>query len=126
MNEIGKNLDLLSKLTGENCLLDTKIETISIFEMNFCLIAEITLKMRKRSFFDKILLRLIGVKEYSFYYRSDRIFYNVERCKLLLSDEDFFYLCTDPFDDTNEISEHDQDYIFAKEIVAMELAEGSE
>jgi 3'-phosphoadenosine 5'-phosphosulfate (PAPS) 3'-phosphatase len=45
---------------------------------------------------------------------------------LLLTNENNFYLCTDPFDGTNEISEHDQDYILAKEIVAMELAEGSE
>lgn len=122
MNEIGKNNSLLSKLSGENCLLDAKIERLVIYN-GVRLIIEITFKMRPKSDFDRVLIRFIDVFEYSFYYNSDYIFYNIERYKFFSKNKNNFYLSLDPFDETSEISDKDQDYIFAKEVVGLEFDE---
>jgi hypothetical protein len=120
MKEIGKNNKLLSKLTGENCLLDTKIEHLSIFAADN-LIIEITFLMRPKSDFERVTIRFSGVLEYSFYYNTDYIFYNVERYKFFLDNNNNFYLSLDPFNEAVEISDQDQDYIIAKEVVGMEF-----
>lgn len=64
---------------------------------------------------NRILLRFIDVKEYSFYYSSHRIFYNVETYKFFKSG-DLYYVSFDPVDESESISDDDQDYIKASSV----------
>jgi hypothetical protein len=64
------------------------------------------------------MIKLIFKKvlSYSFYHESGYSFYNVESFKLLALTNNKFYLSLDPFDEKEEVSEEDQDFIIAKHI----------
>ena len=56
-------------------------------------------------------LKLLTVKEYSFYWNDRYNFYYIETFKLLKK-ENLFYLCFDPANESSlDISENDQDFI---------------
>ena len=110
----------MKKLVGNLSLISSQMKKISIYSKDdlVCIDLEIELMYKKGK--NQILLRFTGVVEYSFYYLSGNIFYNVERCKFFKS-EDLFYISFDPVDETELIAGEDQDYIKAGSVEAYFL-----
>ncbi len=120
MKEIGKNEKLLSNLLGRNCLLDSSVKEVRIFNSEEVKV-EIFFNMRQDSDFKRVLLRFVGVREYCFYHTEQYIFYNVEQYKFMYDETYKFYLSLDPYEEDQRISEKDQDYIFANEVVGYSI-----
>ncbi len=77
--------------------------------------------MRSQSEYKKVRLKFIDVCKYLSYFENSHIFYNVERVKFLCLSEGLTYFSLDPADELLEISEDDQDFILAKEIIGYEI-----
>lgn len=102
--------------SGENSLLDARIESVAIKNTDFLCI-DLIFKMSENSIYEKILLRFIDVIEFSFFHNNNYVFYNVEDVKFIKNVDNQFYLSLDP-STQDGISERDQDYIVSKSIVA--------
>jgi len=63
-------------------------------------------------------LKFNRVKEFLLFWNSDNIFYNVESYKLFKINN-YVYLSLDPFDESNSISEKDQDYILCENMLVV-------
>jgi len=114
MSTIGKNDELLKYLSLHKLyILDSELFKIDIFEKGNTPSIELYFKLSNKSKLLKV--KFTNVKEYSFYYRSDHYFYNVERCKFFKKD-DLFYLSVDPYNEAEEINDEDQDFILCNEI----------
>ena len=121
MKEIGKGKDLLSKLSGENSILDASVKRISIFDEDDALKIELVLNMRSSSEYGSILICFEDVIEYGFYYTQEHIFYNIEQYKFFYNPKSGYYISLDPIDEVNELSEEDQDFILSKDVIAFAL-----
>lgn len=107
---------LLNILSGNLSLVSSRLTKVCIYDEDNRLCIDVGLElMYNRKGNNKILLKFIGVEEYSFYYSSHRIFYNVEIYKFFKSGE-LFYVSFDPVDESEVVSDDDQDYIKAKSI----------
>lgn len=115
MEFIGKQENIVDKLQSELTLLSSRIERVNIYVNDHILCIDIDVELAYKKNGNKILLKFIDVLEYSFFYRSHRYFYNVEIFKLFKTDN-YFYVSFDPLDESENISEDDQDYIKAKNI----------
>ncbi len=117
MNVIAKNEDVISKLTGNETLLDGEVKGLSIFLEDDDLVITVDVKIRrKKSKFKSIKIKFLEVEEYSFYYVASIFFYNIERVKLFSLERGNFYLSLDPYDDKQEMDERDQDFIISKRL----------
>ena len=108
---------LLSTLSDDLSLVSSRLSKVCIYTQNDLLCIDIEAELMYRKENKKILLRLIDVEEYSFYYSSHRIFYNVEIYKFFKSGN-LFYISFDPVDESEVISDDDQDFIKAKAVEA--------
>ncbi len=120
MEEIAKNQQLLSVLSGKNSLLDSSLKKINIFEDD-TLKADLVFWMLPRSQYRKLLIRFVDVSEYSFCWKKDHIFYYVERYKFIYDSQRNFYISLDPVDENPQVSDEDQDFIFSREIIGYLL-----
>ncbi|GBC62889.1 hypothetical protein DENIS_3873 [Desulfonema ishimotonii] len=120
MKEIGKNIEVLSILSGENSILDAVLKRIIILQEDV-LKVELLLQMRPNSEFDRVLLKFINVSEYCFYYNDETIFYNIERYKFFYDHPNGFYICLDPEEESQKPSDSDQDFIVAQNLVAYSI-----
>ena len=78
-----KDLKALDYLSGNNSLLDSKIESFSIGAESDNVFVDIIITMRKSSEYKKLLLKFRKCLEYQFSYSNDYFFYNVESLKFL-------------------------------------------
>ena len=100
-------------LKNQVTFLDARIEEIKIFSENEILNISVTLITRS----GKISILFEDVVEYNFYHNKNYIFYNVEDYKFLyLNSSEEFYISFDPDQSTQELCEHDGDFIRAKKI----------
>jgi hypothetical protein len=114
MNSVGKNEGLIDYMASKKLyLLSGVLNRVVIFEEQGmpCIELYFTLIAKK----DRLKIRFNNISEYSFYYRDDCYFYNIERCKFF-KNRDTFYLSLDPYDDKEEINDNDQDFILCREI----------
>ena len=107
-----------------DCLLDSFSETFNILDAT---ISEIKIYMNKKHLIVELYMKLSyphnmnlklcfsGVKEYSFYWNDNHIFYNIESYKLFKANN-LFYMSLDPDGEENEISQNDQDFILCENI----------
>lgn len=114
MKYLNRNNELIELLYDKLSLTSSKVDRINILKEDAVLNIEIDFELftLKDNF---IRLKFIDILEYSFYYNSDYIFYNVETVKLI-NTERGIYLSLDPYDEDGSISSNDQDYILCKEI----------
>lgn len=95
-------------------LRDTSVESISIYKEDYILYIDIVFKaVSNTTAFLK--LRCIDVVKYNFLWDSDYSFYNVSHYKLL-KDNELFYISLDPYEENDEISELDNDFLLCREM----------
>lgn len=116
MNSKMNKSKIISQLSGEDSILDAVVEEIRIFKSKRLLSIELTLQVsRVTASYKGLKILFEDVKEYSFTYSQDYIFYNIESFKLINMGE-FIYLSLDPADSKKEPSIDDLDIILAKDI----------
>lgn len=115
MQLIQSNDGLIAVMKDDLSLISAQILRISIYDSSNLLSIDVELKLRYRKDSNKILLRFAGVEEYSLYYHSHWIFYNVEIVKFFAYDNGF-YISFDPVDESETISDEDQDYVKARSV----------
>jgi len=109
------NENIFDILVGENCLLDTSLLKIEIYEQEYVKVVGLELKMRAKSDFDIIRLEFSGVEEYCFYSSGD--YGNcVESLKFFKIKSGLYYISLDPFDESVEINEQDQYFIISTSV----------
>ena len=110
MRFIGKDDVLFEILKKDIKIISSSIIRIDVFKQGFDLIIEVDIKLLYSK--DKyIKLRFGGIKEYSFYFNSNHIFYNVESYKLI-KDNNLFFISFDPENEMSlSASDNDQDSI---------------
>ncbi len=113
MQLIERQEGLMDALCDDLSLISSQLSKICIYNENNFLCIDVEAELMYKKSNNKIFLRFIDVKEYSFYYLSHRIFYNVEIYKFFKID-DLFYISFDPVDESETVSDEDQDYIKAK------------
>jgi hypothetical protein len=121
MNLIAIDDKILELLGYENSLLDSVVEKIEISNENDTLQIKVYFKLiRDAAKYKNICLEFYDVLEYSFYHNSDYVFCNVARLKFF-KHSSIYYISIDPFDEADEISIEDQDFIKAKSIKCYEV-----
>lgn len=111
-----ENEEALEILTIEENIRDSRIYRFDIYENDKeCLIIDVYLELIHSQRSKNLKIRFIDVKEYSLYYEANRYFYYIETFKFLKYN-DIFYISFDPVDESEMISEEDQDYIKASSI----------
>ena len=117
MEEIYRNEELIEFVGGGKLILDALIKRFEIYEQDYKVYIELYFLSKdlatkaERQF----KVRFINVTEYEFYWNNTYRFYTVERYKFFKSDKGF-YISLDPADESDEISDNDQDIIISKEI----------
>jgi hypothetical protein len=112
---IEKQEELINKLQGSLSLISSRLLKIIVYKQNELLCIDVEAELIYKKHDNKILLKFIDVTEYSFFYTSNRFFYNVEIYKFFKT-RDLFYISFDPIDEIEMISEDDQDYIKAHSV----------
>ncbi|MCD7932948.1 MAG: hypothetical protein LUH15_17235 [Tannerellaceae bacterium] len=95
-------------------ILDGEIIGVEVYKKNDILIIDVSVKLtgKTESF---IKLSFVNIKEYSFYWKNDIYFYTISDYTFI-REHDFVYISFDPYDNTNKISEKDNDFIYAKNV----------
>lgn len=112
---IGKQEEIVNKFQGEFTLLSSSLDSINIYRRDHVLCIDVKLQLAYKKGENNILLRFVDVLEYSFFYRSNRFFYNVEIFKFFKA-ENIFYVSFDPVNEDENMSDEDQDYIKATSV----------
>ena len=113
-----KNNDLLNSFSEKFNLLDSIVSKILIFlDNNNDLTIDIYLKLSYPKNMN-LQLKFHGIKEYSFYWNDNYIFYNIERFKFH-KEKNLFYISLDPDGEDEVISSSDQDYILCETIEGL-------
>lgn len=116
MKYIASNENLIDILKNDLSIISAKIYSINIYKtIDDVLSIDVNLKLLYANTKDTLLLRFIDIKEYSFFYHFDYFFYTIEIVKFFF-EESKVYISFDPIDETNVISENDQDYIISKSV----------
>ncbi|VUD64035.1 hypothetical protein TDB9533_03232 [Thalassocella blandensis] len=118
MKLICSNEKLVTYLSGNNSLLDGKVKRIDIIDEDSSVCIKIDFEMRSSSDYQRIQVRFVGCKRYSFYYTDDYYFYNIELIKFFQGNNGLFYISLDPADQTEVVSGEDQDFILCREVYA--------
>jgi hypothetical protein len=114
---IGK--DVISFFAGKNSLLDAKLTSLCIRDVDGGIVLYLDFKARNGAQYQDAHLTFSGVIEFGFYHSDEFTFYNVESLKFLTTTDGAFYLSLDPDESREEISEADQDFIKAKFVEAL-------
>lgn len=115
MKYLGKNEELLNFITDDFSLISSKLFELDMHKKDGELIIDFYFDLLYSKAETKLKLSFEDIEEFSFYYKSDYIFYNVENYKLFKSGS-LFYISLDPYNETQEISPNDQDFILSKSI----------
>ena len=112
MQLIEKQDNLLNALKGSLSIISSLLHKICVYMENDLLYINVEAELIYKKPPNRIVLKFIDVLEYSFYYTSNRFFYNVEIFKFFKTDNGF-YISFDPIDEKEIISDDDQDFIKA-------------
>ena len=116
MKYLEKGEELLSRIADEFTLLSSQVKGINLYSNEVgVLVGEILFELLYSKKEKKLKLILTDIREFSFFYTSDYDFYNIERYKLMKIDNGY-YISLDPFDESEEISADDQDFIKCQNI----------
>jgi hypothetical protein len=117
MHLLAENHAVLSLVASKGSLLNASLESLLIKREVQGLVIELTLQLRHAAAIPKLLLRFEQVSAYAFSYSTEVSFYNVESYKFLPVEKGY-YLSLDPYDETQEVDEKDNDFIIAAGIKA--------
>lgn len=106
---------LINALSYNLSLISSQLYKVCIYNEDNLLYIDVGVELMYKKENNRILLRFVDVKEYSFYYSSNRIFYNIETYKFFKSG-DLYYASFDPVDESDVITDNDQDYIKSKSV----------
>ena len=106
---------LINALSYNLSLISSQLYKVCIYNEDNLLYIDVGVELMYKNENNRILLRFVDVKEYSFYYSSHRIFYNIEAYKFFKSG-DLYYASFDPVDESEVIADNDQDYIKSKSV----------
>ena len=123
MREICRDGEVIRLFSGRNTLRDSTVRKLSISAAGRTdedPVAEVVLEMPPGRDFSSVLLRFAGVSGFTFHFDNRFVFYNVESVKLLAI-ETGYYLSLDPADESDTVSEEDEDVVCASNVVAFEL-----
>lgn len=115
MNQIGINADLMSFLSGNLTISSSKLYKLDIAGDDNGLVIDVYLELLYSEDNNHLKLRFTDVQEYSFYYNSQHVFYNVEIYKFFINNGRV-YISFDPVDEQENISVDDQDFILSKKV----------
>jgi hypothetical protein len=115
------NDSLLDYFSETLNILDSNIRDIKIYLDGTHLIIDIYLCLLYPKG-TNLKLNFQGVKEYSFYWNKNHIFYYVESFKLFKTNN-LFYISFDPDGEEDVISPNDQDFILCENIEGLFLEE---
>ncbi|MBL7697593.1 MAG: hypothetical protein JNK79_05525 [Chitinophagaceae bacterium] len=110
---------LINFFSGDKSLTSAKLTRIDIFSKDGFLLIDLYFELLSN---DKIKLTFTDVKEYSFYHSSKHAFYYVEILKFF-KEQQSIYISLDPVDETEGISEKDNDFILAAGVNGFVLEE---
>jgi len=115
-------MELLAENEKAILLLTDRISLISssiaAFQINYSpegLTIDVHVTLAHSFNLPKFLLRFDGVTGYQFCWDSSHYFYNIRFCKLFVN-EPGYYCSFDPFDESEQINDRDNDWIIAKAI----------
>jgi len=109
--------EVVDYFQGENSLLDGSIQRIDIsLDKESKVNIDLHFKMRKSADYRNLVVNFSVCKEYSFSYSDDYCFYNVELFKFFKTEDSKFYASFDPCDESEYVSDEDQDVIVSKSI----------
>ncbi|RAJ83329.1 hypothetical protein CLV59_103293 [Chitinophaga dinghuensis] len=113
---IDKNEGLINYLSGKYSLISSKLYRMDIYnDAKSDLIVDLYFELLYTPVNSRIKLTFTEIEEYSFYHHRSNYFYNVERLKFLRKDN-FMYLSIDPYDEDQNISIEDRDFILSKNV----------
>jgi hypothetical protein len=118
MEYIAKSEELIRQsIPGKFYLLDAVVTRFDIYQQEHRLYIDVYFSLPYHRFEAEKTLKLyfIDVIEYSFYWNASHSFYNVGRCKFFKSEKGY-YISLDPVDESEELSDEDQDVILCKEV----------
>ncbi|MBC9914020.1 hypothetical protein [Chitinophaga varians] len=120
---IGRNEVLMNYFSEKVNLLSAEMYKIDIHN---CTESEVAIDLYfKLLYADKhhlIRISFKEIEEFSFYHGKKNYFYYVERYTFFRH-KDYFYLCLDPSEEAEVISEDDQNFVLAKEVEGYVLQE---
>ena len=108
---------LLESFSETFNILDATINELKIYTDKKSLVIELYMKLSYPQGID-LKLNFCGIKEYSFYWDENYIFYNVESYKFFKANN-LFYISLDPDGEENIISPNDQDFILCEKIEGL-------
>jgi hypothetical protein len=121
MHLLAENHDALRLATGSETLLNATVEGFAIRAESDGLVAEVVFRLRHSKKVSRLLLRFKPVTAYAFVYSQEVAFYNVESFKFLRVTNGY-YLSLDPFDESDEADERDNDTVRAEAVQAYQLS----
>jgi hypothetical protein len=108
-----KNIELIEYLTGDQRLLDGRLQRINVFRQEYELVIEVYVELRFSKIAKQLKLTFKDIKEYSFSGSSNNQVDYIERYKFF-GDEKGYYICFDPSSEHKVISSDDQDFILSE------------
>ncbi|MES2376423.1 MAG: hypothetical protein V4553_07585 [Bacteroidota bacterium] len=119
MENTFKNDEVLALTSGSYLIHDSSVTRFDIQLKDRILNIDVYFVSIDRNTKANVGLKIsfVDVSEYSFYWDASRHFYNVERYKFLKS-ENGYYISLDPFDESQKLSNEDQEIILSKSIEA--------
>ncbi len=109
--------DVIAFLVGRNGLVDSKMHSIRFFENDGIVSAELIFQSRNDADYESIQLTFDDVVNFGFFYSIDYIFGNVESAKLLVTEDERYYLSIDPAQEFS--NSHDCDFVEARSLTAV-------
>ena len=115
MDLIAKGSNVIDFLSNNESLISGKLEKISIYYEEYQLTIDLNIELKYSKKINKVLLKFIGVSEYSLFFNSENFFYNIENYKFLKK-ENLFYISLDPINDEQIVDTSDNDYIKSADV----------
>lgn len=113
MRKIGTGATLFNFFSNNRSLSSSQLYRIDVFVKNEILAIDLYINLMYSK--EQVKLSFSGIKKYSFYHTSNWIFYDIEIIKFFQNGEGV-YICLDPVDESEHISDDDNDYILCDEV----------
>lgn len=116
MSTIISGEDVIIYLSNENTLLDSKLDSLRVYENQGVSIIELKFIGRSSSEYESCILKFSLVESFDFCYLKNYPFFYIEDLKFFKTPDDMFYISLQPDENINIESLDDQNYIKAKNI----------
>ena len=122
MVETYKNDALLQLTSGSYYIHDSTVSRFDIYQQAHELFIDVYFNSwdRKLKVDKQLKVNFSGIIKYQFLYSNNRHFYIVESYKFFKSEKGY-YISLDPFDESEAISEDDEDLILCKNVEGVFL-----